>query len=255
MKFFLGTHHATQTWFDLDVPLFASRRVLTTKKKLPEPKHGWALDSGGFTELDLYGGWKTTLSEYVADVLRFEREMGHLEWASPMDWMCEPHMLEKTGLSIIDHQERTVENFLRLRERLGRLVIPVLQGWELNDYKVCWERYERAGVDLRDERIVGVGTICRRQNTAIAGRIFFHLHGEGLKMHGFGVKITGFKSFSSALVSADSMAWSIDARWHAAHGRPPLPGCTHKSCANCPRYAMRWRQKVLNQLDQLQLEV
>ncbi len=43
------------------------------------------------------------------------------------------------------------------------------------------------------------------------------------------------------LTSADSMAWSVDAR-----RKPPLPGCTrHKNCANCPRYALRWRRQVL----------
>ncbi len=37
------------------------------------------------------------------------------------------------------------------------------------------------------------------------------------------------------------MAWSIDARH-----RPPLPGCTrHRNCANCLRYALRWRSHVL----------
>ncbi len=37
------------------------------------------------------------------------------------------------------------------------------------------------------------------------------------------------------------MAWSI-----AARRRPPLPDCAgHLNCANCPRYAYRWRQHVL----------
>jgi hypothetical protein len=37
------------------------------------------------------------------------------------------------------------------------------------------------------------------------------------------------------------MAWSYTAR-----RQPPLPGCVgHINCANCPRYAYRWRQAVL----------
>ena len=46
-----------------------------------------------------------------------------------------------------------------------------------------------------------------------------------------------------ALASADSLAWSYDAR-----RRPPLPGHTHKNCANCQPYALTWRTRVLNSL-------
>ena len=40
-----------------------------------------------------------------------------LDWAAPMDSMREPAMLASTGLSVEDHQRRTVANFLQLRER------------------------------------------------------------------------------------------------------------------------------------------
>jgi hypothetical protein len=32
-----------------------------------------------------------------------------------MDWMCEPFMLAKTGLSVREHQQRTVTNYLNPR--------------------------------------------------------------------------------------------------------------------------------------------
>jgi hypothetical protein len=38
----------------------------------------------------------------------------------------------------------------------------------------------------------------------------------------------------------DSMAWSLGARFN-----PPLRGHTHKNCANCLEYALRWRAKVI----------
>ena len=252
MRFFLGTHHATQRWFDLGVPLFASRRVLTGRKALPQAMEGWALDSGGFTELSMYGEWQTTEAEYIADARRFEQEIGRLKWVAPMDWMCEPHMLAKTGLTVERHQHRTVWNFLRLREQLGALVIPVLQGWTADDYLRCWALYHVNGVDLEWEPVVGLGTVCRRQNTAEAGRIVRRLAANLLsyQLHGFGVKLTGLESFGDELASADSMAWSIRAR-----NDSPLPGCQHKSCANCPRYAMRWRANLLERLGQQRLEV
>jgi len=252
MRFYLGAHHVSQKWWDAGVPLFISRRTLTTRKSLPIAREGWALDSGGFTELSLFGGWRTTEAEYVSDVRRFQDEIGRLEWVAPMDWMCEPHILERTGLTSVEHQRRTIDNFLRLREQLGPLVIPVLQGWTLDDYLRCWERYHRAGVDLEWEDMVGLGTVCRRQDTADAGRIVRRLADNlaGRQLHGFGVKLTGLESFSDELASADSLAWSYDGR---RLKRPCPEG--RKSCANCLHHALAWRTNLIERLGQQRLTV
>lgn len=248
MKFYLGTHKISQKWWDQEIPLFVSRRTLIEKKKPPRATTGWALDSGGFTELKLHGRWTITAREYVENVRHFHSEIGHLEWVAPMDWMCEPMILAKTGLSVGEHQSRTTENFLELRDRLGPLVIPVLQGWERDDYLRHWQLYEDVWVDLETEPVVGLGTVCRRQDTSEAGIIVRSL--QPLRLHGFGIKITGLESFGDVLHSADSMAWSYRAR----HDRP-LRGCTHQRCTNCIRYALRWRGDVLSRQDQLRLEV
>lgn len=246
MIFYLGTHETS--WLaKTDVPLFISRRRLFQRKTLPVARNSWALDSGGFTELSLYGGWRTTPHEYVRDVERFEREIGRLEWVAPQDWPCEPFMLEKTALTVEEHQLRTILNFERLRYALGGLVVPVLQGWTRDDYLRHWEMYERFYFTLELEPVVGLGSVCRRQDTAEAGRIVRSL--APLNLHYFGAKLTGLRSFGDALASADSLAWSYRAR-----NDHPLPGCTHKSCANCLRYALRWRQRVLDLSDQLTLE-
>ncbi len=250
MKFYLGTHKVAQHWWEHRVPLFVSRRTLTGRKTLPEARSHWALDSGGFTELDKYGEWRTSVAEYVMDVQRFAVEIGHLEWVAPQDWMCEPFMLEKTGLTIREHQHRTVQNFLELRDMLGMQVIPVLQGWALEDYWRCWEEYDRVGVDLVNEPIVGLGSVCRRQNTSEAGLIVRELASHDLRLHYFGAKVTGLDKFHDVLSSADSLAWSYQAR-----REHPMAGCHHQACSNCSRYALRWRARLLQRLDQLQLEV
>jgi len=240
------------SWLELtDVPLFVSRRRLIGRERLPRARGGWVLDSGGFTELNLFGEWRTSEDQYVADVRRFEQEIGGLEWVAPQDWMCEPFVLAKTGLAIEEHQRRTVDNFVRLRQQLGRLMVPVLQGWTFDDYLRCWELYHRAGVDLEWENVIGLGTVCRRQNTAEAGVIVRGLARQptSRQLHGFGIKITGLESFGEVLWSADSMAWSYDARRAS-----PLRGCTHRSCANCLRYALRWRDELLQRLGQLRIE-
>lgn len=247
MRFYLGTHETS--WLaKLDVPLFISHRRLTIRARLPRACCDWALDSGGFTELERFGGWRTCVSEYVEAVERYGEEIGRLEWAAPMDWMCEPQMLEQTGLSVREHQDRTVANFLELRGR-GPF-IPVLQGWTVSEYETCVELYRSAGVNLAAEPVVGVGSVCRRQSTAEIAQIIHALHGAGIRTHGFGVKKEGVSRYGRLLTSADSMAWSYTAR-----RRWPLPGCSHKRCTNCSRFALRWREELLARAAWMQLEL
>lgn len=239
MRFWLGTHEPS--WLRHSaVPLFVStRRLQRLRRRLPEAVVPWALDSGGFTELSMFGEWQTTPAEYVARVGRYADEIGQLVWCAPQDWMCEPFMLARTGLSVAEHQARTVSNFLGLRQELGALVVPVLQGWARDDYLRHVDDYAAAGVDLEGEPLVGLGSVCRRQATGEAEAIVWSL--QPLRLHGFGMKTEGLRRYGAGLASADSMAWSYQAR-----KRDPLDGCTHRSCANCIRYAMAWRDRALD---------
>lgn len=243
--FYLGIQNTG--WLGrLNVPMFVSHRCL--KKRLAAPAHrlpravtDWALDSGGFSELSMYGTWRTKPAEYAEAVQCYQDEIGRLAWAAPMDWMCEPEMLANTGFSIEQHQGRTVESVLLLRDHAPDVPwIPVLQGWDIDDYLICVIRYLDAGIDLTTEPIVGIGSVCRRQRTDDIGVLFRTLHRGGINCHGFGVKTTGFRTYGRFLTSADSMAWAYDA-WRS----PPLPTCTHRKCTDCVHYALRWRDRVL----------
>ncbi len=208
--FYLGSHRVSQKWWDLGVPLCVSRRVMP-KTKVPTARAAWILDSGGFTELSMFGEWRTSEDEYVSEVARL-REAGLLAWVAPMDWMCEPFMLERTGLTLAEHQRRTVENFVSLRERLGPLVIPVIQGYAPRDYDRCIDLYQNAGVDLSLEPTVGLGSVCRRSRTKEIVRLVRYLSDHNLRFHGFGLKGDSWRALRGLLVSADSMAWSFHAR-------------------------------------------
>lgn len=254
--FYLGAHQPHWLW-RASFPLFVSHRQLARRVTLHPASCRWALDSGGFTELQRFGRWTVTPEEYVTAVRRYRNHIGHLDWAAPQDWMCEPAIIQGgkwgsqrfagTGLSVPEHQRRTVDNFLRLRELAPELpFIPVLQGWTLDDYLACVELYRSAGVDLARLPRVGLGSVCRRQSTAEITNIVYTLHRAGLRMHGFGVKTGGLHRYGYDLASADSMAWS-----YAARRLPPLPDCTgHKNCANCLTYATKWRARLLTALSQ-----
>lgn len=243
MRFFLGAHHPD--WLaKTDVPLFVSRRSLIKRKNLPIATCDWALDSGGFTELSLSGKWTMNARQYASEVRRLRDGIGRMAWAAPQDWMCEPAMVRRTGLTIEKHQELTVQNYLALRDIDPSLpIIPVLQGWSVGDYWHHVDAYIDAGVPLFTLPLVGIGTVCRRQQTTSAQANITILKQSGIKLHGFGLKTTGLLAVGQHLTSADSLAWSLNARKNA-----PLLGCTHKKCNNCLLYALEWRKDLLERL-------
>lgn len=241
MRFYLGSHETS--WLERTaLPLFISEMRLRRRKRLPRARAPWALDSGGFSQLSCFGAWPSGAEHvYVDHVRRYRDEIGQLEWAAPQDWMCEPVMLNRTGLTVAEHQRRTVRNFVQLRELDPALpFVPVLQGYAPDDYLRCIDLYERRGVSLSGR--VGIGTVCRRQSTREAERIVRAVRQRipQARIHVFGAKIGGLSRYADALGSADSMAWSYDAR-----RKPALPGHTHKNCANCLEYAAGWYEHVL----------
>jgi hypothetical protein len=234
--FYLGTHRVN--WLGrVDVPLFVSRRGLAPRRRLPVATGRWALDSGGFTELSLFGGWTITPAQYAAEIRRFRDEIGGLDFAAPMDHMCEPSILARTGRTVRQHQTATVENYLDLAAR-DVPVMPVLQGWAREDYLRHVDDYARAGVDLFALPRVGLGTVCRRQRVSEGRAVVEAL--AGLRLHGFGFKLTGLRAVADLFASADSMAWSYNARRN-----PPRPDCAHRNCTNCLPFALAWRERVL----------
>ena len=262
--FYLGTHQPEWLWSpDVAVPLFVSARRLGQMPytRMRPALSRWALDSGGFTELSMHGTWTTSPDVYCGMVAELDRIIGGLDWAAPQDWMCEPAIIHGgqlpngqttpgTGLTVDVHQARTVENFLTLRDLWPQYsdsecpFMPVLQGWTGPHYERCAARYAAAGVRLDEYPVVGLGSVCRRQDTGEIGAIAATFT-PWLALHGFGVKLAGLSAYGHMLTSADSLAWSFTARRDAA-----LPGCRHQSCANCPRYALAWRDRVLAAITQ-----
>ena len=221
----------------------------------------WALDSGAFTELKDHGRWRMSAGEYAELVNRYHKYIGRLDWVSPQDWMCEPIVIKGgktkdgifvgTNLSVREHQKRTVENFIQLRKLCVPRVIPVLQGFTAFEYLDCYMMYQEAGIDLRDYETVGVGSVCRRQADPEIAMIFKMLFDMGLKCHGFGVKTSGLALALRYLTSADSLAWSIDAkhtkttRKGTCCGKLKRSGEPIKNCANCYHAAVEWYDELM----------
>jgi hypothetical protein len=273
-QFFTGVY--MPNWLnDIDVAAFVSDTRLRDRVTLPVAKNRVAYDSGGFSQLQQHGRWTIATEDYVSRLRRYRDEIGHMAWAAPQDWMCERLIINggKVGpLTFVgtrqfidpngwltdaqmvwEHQIRTVDNLVLMRELGPDLNIrPAVQGDTADDYVRHVALYwERAGIDLTREPLVLVGSMCRRQGMNEAGRILTALHGNGVtRLHGLGFKTLGLIRYADMLISADSLAWSDDAR-KLRHPTPDCPGKIRrpgepvKNCANCRHYALDWRARLL----------
>lgn len=262
LQFYLTTHKPGWLWRDdIGVPLFVSYRRLVEHVHLYPATVPWAMDSGAFSEIAQFGHHTTSARAYVAYVARCDREIGGLEWAAPQDWMCEPgiiqggsidgHKVPGTGLDITEHQRRTVANFQELvalwpeySDSPEQPFMPVLQGWEPDDYLRCADMYDAAGVRLEDYPVVGLGSVCRRNNPtellAVLENVIPRLT-PWLALHGFGMKTQGLEVAGHLMTTSDSAAWSYTAR----REHIVLPGHAHSHCGNCPVWALDWRERML----------
>lgn len=235
------------------VPLFISDTRLRRYTRYPRAISPWAVDSGGFTALQRFGRWTTTPEEYVERLRRYRDEIGMMLWAACQDWMCEPVVINGgfaggarfvgTHMTVHEHQQRTVDSLVHLRHIAPDLpIIPVLQGYEIDEYVRCAQLYAERGIDLTAEPLVGVGSVCRRQADEEIHAVISAIRGLGIsRIHAFGVKTLGLGLYGHLLSSVDSCAWSMNARWRGT----PLPGCTgHSTCSNCQIYAMAWRANL-----------
>lgn len=244
--FYLGCHkacHVERT----DTPLFISVRSLWERRRpVSQLTTQLGLDSGGFTELSKHGRWTITPEEYIAEIRRLQGLGFEFEFIAPQDWMCEPEMLDKTGLMVRDHIERTVDNFITLRELAPDLpIMPVLQGWELNDYLDCFIEYRKRGVCLSWFKRVGIGSVCRRQAVTEMRDVFDIVHELGCLTHGFGIKKTGLMLYADKLDSVDSFAWSFNARRNKRHCSIHQ-GSKTVSCSNCLNYGLEYRDRIMS---------
>lgn len=214
VQFYPGLHQPSDAQH-FDMACISINRLRGRKK--PVACGNVLVDSGAFTEINLHGRYRHSVEVYAAEVLRLHREgIVKIAAAVAQDYMCEPFMLAKTGLTVEEHQRLTVERYDALHAAIGGevTVMPVLQGYAPGDYVRHIAMY---GDRLRPGMWVGVGSVCKRNGTPeaiVAVLSSIRAARPDLRLHGFGVKQTSLlhAGVRSQLFSADSMAWSFAAR-------------------------------------------
>jgi hypothetical protein len=216
MIFYVGLHQPSDAkFFDrccLSVNRLARRRSIGASD--------WMMDSGAFTEIATHGCYRASVEGYASEVQRWS-SAGNLEIAVAQDWMCEPSILQRTGLDVAEHQRLTIQRYDELVALAPAVpIMPVLQGYRPQDYVAHLAAY---GDRLRSGMRVGVGSVCKRNTDpgAILAVLYpIHRLRPDLRLHGFGVKLTSLKhqGVRELLHSADSMAWSFHARKQGRNG-------------------------------------
>ncbi|WP_162237994.1 hypothetical protein [Rhizobium sp. Leaf321] len=220
VKFYVGLHQPSDAKH-FDLACISINRLRGRKKQVP--CGDVMVDSGAFTEISSHGCYRHSVEEYAAELHRlFTAGVVKIAAAVAQDYMCEPFILAKTGLTIEEHQRLTIERYDALVAELDRLfggkcpfhIMPVVQGFAPQDYVNHIRMY---GDRLKPGMWVGVGSVCKRQGdprSIIAVLQAIASERPDLLLHGFGVKITSLlhAGVRALLATADSMAWSFAAR-------------------------------------------
>lgn len=231
MRFFVGL--AAPSHAKHFAECFLSINPLWERKSGFEVKE-WILDSGGFTEIMKYGEYRHSVAEYAAKVKQLAAN-GTLLAAVSQDYICDPDVLRRTGLTLCQHQTLSVTRYLDLRERdCGTYIMPVLQGQSPASYVAHLRLYGNA---ITPHAWVGVGSIVKRsKNPRVVEAILLSIYRArpDLRLHAFGLKTTALLSGTvrRLLFSADSIAWSFAARMSKRGG------------ANDWREAYRFRARI-----------
>jgi len=200
------------------------------------------MDSGAFTEISMHGRYRYTVAAYANQIRRWKNN-GNLLAAVSQDYMCEPWILKKTGLTVMEHQRLTIERYDALvSEDTEVYILPVLQGFAPNEYV---EHLRSYGERIKRGAWVGVGSVCKRNGDPQAvASVLLAIKNErpDIQLHGFGLKKTALASplIRSLLFTADSMAWSFSARMQGRNG-------------NCYKEAKAWTAQITDIPDQMML--
>lgn len=260
MKFYIGCYNQSHIKHVPSRFIYSFRQIRKRKSPLNVPDYlEWIMDSGAFQEIFINGKYTYDVEEYQKAILLHKPDI-----FVNMDFMCEPNNLRKTGMSIKEHQDRSTDHQITLKnfaEDNDLCFMGTLQGWKTTEYLEHLDILQEQGILTE---ITGVGSICRRAATFKILNILRTIKNAApswIKLHGFGVKTSLLKYRESydLLHSVDSMAWSYAGRKAGEQavgiggnlfGKSCLVNgnktCYRNTddCANCERYMLKWLGKI-----------
>jgi len=180
------------------------------------------VDCGGFYN-SLGGNYKTSDIEYLNYVKSVNADLFALR-----DYTCEKEVCKRLKTTPKEQIKKTFEHHLRMLEYLNdfyleynnkkALAVPVLQGYELEDYLHCLDLYRSNGIL---STYIAIGSLCRRnatrEITEIIGKIREELPNWTM-IHAFGIKLPAIKKIWNICDSIDTGTWDYASRWDIIRG-------------------------------------
>lgn len=203
--------------------------------------HTLFCDSGGFLAARRWGDFPYSEKEYV-DWLKTLNPT----WCATMDYCLEPELKRQDKERFI---QGTVEKAEKLMTGWPYLPwVPVIQGYEVEDYLRCAELYREAGL-IRP--YMGIGSLCRRERDIerVVSNIGWAL--PDTRFHLFGVKLNSLGSpiVRKYAASSDSAAWQwYDGKMRYVNRKVLLPGVSqrqYKFEIMLPRYLQKVRKRLM----------
>lgn len=223
IDFYVGMHQPSGVKH-LRNAMVSINRLEHRKADFDPPEGKWLLDSGSFTRISS-GRGHMPLLDYASLIERWAAIPG-FQAAVSQDYMCEPFILRKTGMTVENHQTLTTRNYIDLRYAVAdsTYIMPVIQGFTPDEYaRHCWQL-----APMLDEGAwIGVGSVCKRNvnPVAISAVLSAILNVRSdLRLHGFGLKTTSIvcQDIAERIHSADSMSWSFMGRKNGQGANNPL---------------------------------
>lgn len=119
VAFFVGLHQPSDA-HRFKLVCISIRRLWKRRKAILNADV--LVDSGAFTELNLHGKYRESVGQYAQRLYDlYRRGIVRIVGAVAQDYMCEPFILAKTGMTIEDHQRLTIERYDELRRELSAL--------------------------------------------------------------------------------------------------------------------------------------
>lgn len=223
MKVYYGlTNHSQIKRLPRELDIMVSARMLM---KMPSTSvvyqylsefRSVMLDSGAFGSAFWDGGYKYSPDNYLAIVERVKPE-----WWVTMDYPCEPNIMPEC--SIHERIKMTVANTKILITAPFPSLLPVIQGWAVEDYLYCIDLMEAEGLI---QSMMGIGSICRRGKQGPIVNIVRHISQRlpTVKFHAFGAKISTLNynrgEILNYLDSLDTAAWQFNEKDELGGWRP-----------------------------------
>ncbi len=230
---FPGYHNLSHTW---RLPRCTiSLNELKTRKK-PFRVNDWILTTGVMRRV-AKGEGHLDPPKYV-ERIAWAQQQGRLLAAVAQDWMCEPFVLETTGSTVVEHQNKTTDRYMLLQELLCKndlntYLMPVVQGWTAADYT---RHAKTLSTVVEPDAWVGVGTVCLRQGSAdgVADILEAILNvAPSWKLHGFGLSLSLLRN-----VRVRRCFWSIESfAWLSPHCREYPQFCDWESILRWLKHA------------------